>query len=338
MKKVIVAMSGGVDSSVSALLLKKAGFDVKGIFMKLVDSSFSKEGQRRAEQVAKILKIPFLVIDFKKEFKKKIIKGFLDGYKKGITPNPCVICNKEIKFGFLLEKTIKMKADYLATGHYVFKKGEKLFKSKNKDKDQSYFLWKLNCDQVMHILFPVGNLEKIQVRTLAKKFKLPVYNTPESQEICFVTGEIKDFLKKNLRQKPGNIINSKGKILGRHDGLSFYTIGQRKGIKLSGGPYYVLKKDLKKNILIITKNEKDLLGSELVVNHINWVSGKAPKFPVKVQVKIRYRTKPVSAVMKSLTSELYILKFNKFQRAITPGQSAVFYNKKELLGGGIIIR
>jgi len=338
--KIIVAMSGGVDSSVAAAILKRENFDVKGIFMKLADLPKFKKSEKMAKKIAKVLRIPFLTLGLRKEFKKRVIDCFLKEYKRGITPNPCVVCNKEIKFGLLLEKTLALDADYIATGHYVRLKKEnlryKLLKSKDKEKDQSYFLWQLNQSQLKHILFPVGDLTKKEVRKLAKKFKLPVFDASESMEACFVPKTINDFLEKHLQKKPGNIINTEGKIIGRHQGLFFYTIGQRKGIRLPGGPYYVLDKDFKKNILIITKNEKDLYKNELTAKNINWISGEKPKLPLKIKAKIRYRQEPALATLKIRDKKNIKVMFDKSQRAITSGQSVVFYQGQKILGGGII--
>jgi len=350
--KIIVAMSGGVDSSVAAALLEKAGYDVIGVFIKFWFSDkenenkcCSSESEKRARKVAKILNIPFYVFNFKKEFKRRIVDKFLKGYKKGITPNPCVVCNKEIKFGLLLEKTLALGVDYVATGHYAKIKKRfvnlqqirnSLISAKDKNKDQSYFLWKLGQSQLKHILFPVGNYTRTEVEKMAKKFKLPFSNVQKSMEICFVQTTINDFLKKYLKPRPGKIIDTAGKTIGQHQGSHFYTIGQRKGIGLAGGPYYVLGKNLKKNLLIITKNERDLLKRELICKNVNWISGKVPKLPQKVKVKIRYRHEPAEAIIRKLQATSYKLQFKTPQRAITPGQSAVFYRGEELLGGGII--
>lgn len=339
-KKILVAMSGGVDSSIAAALLKKEGFDVVGVFMKLANLSNFKESEARAEKIAKILKIPFKTLDLRKEFKGKIIKPFLKAYEKGITPNPCVVCNKEIKFKFLLETALKLDADFVATGHYakIQKRKDKLYllKGKDENKDQSYFLWKLSQKQLKFILFPVGNHTKDEVKKKAKKLRLPVFDIKESQEICFIQTTIGDFLKDYMKLKPGNIVNINGGVLGRHQGLFFYTIGQRKGIKLPAGPYYVSNKDLKHNILIVTKNEKDLLKKELLVKNVNWILGKSPKLPLRIKAKIRYRHKTALASIYKIKNNKYKIKFKKAQRAITPGQSVAFYQKDELLGGGII--
>jgi len=366
-KKVICAMSGGVDSSVAAALLKRDGFDVTGVYMILSDLPNVKEDEKRAGKVAKFLKIPFYVFNFEKEFKKRIIDNFLTDYKKGITPNPCVVCNKEVKFGLFLDKALKMGMDFIATGHYARIKVQseklkvqnhssklkiyKLLKAKDKDKDQSYFLWKLNQKQLKRVLFPVGNYTRQEVEGLAKKFKLPVLKARKSVETCFIPdANTNEFLKAKIKINKGNIIDTKGKTIGRHQGLWFYTIGQRKGIRLAGGPYWVLEKDLKKNNLIVTKNEKDLLKKELIIKNVNWILGKEPKLPLKVKVKIRYRHQPaIATITRGLKSKVYSLKFLLAQRAITPGQSAVFYSSaqvfqrkiwegksQELLGGGII--
>lgn len=369
-KKVIVAMSGGVDSSVAAALLKKAWFlpagrrvDVIGVFMKLYDSPRFKKSKKQANKIAKSLNIPFLILDLRAEFKKKIINSFLKEYKLGLTPNPCVVCNKEIKFKFLIKKAQALKADYVATGHYVkvIKSNSifKLLRAKDREKDQSYFLWQLSQKHLRKALFPLGGLTKSHVKNLAKKFKLPVLNVPESQEICFIQTTVNNFLNRHLKQSLGRIIDKKGKTIGQHQGLAFYTIGQRKGIRLPGGPYFVLAKDLKKNILVVTKDKKDLLKKELMVKKVNWirapsvqcdkrsvldraqkvcalVSGKKLKLPLKVRVKIRYRSNFALADIKLIKKGTIKVIFNKSQRAITPGQSAVFYRGKELLGGGII--
>ncbi|MFH1423913.1 MAG: tRNA 2-thiouridine(34) synthase MnmA [Candidatus Nealsonbacteria bacterium] len=346
-KKVIVAMSGGVDSSVAAALLKKQGFQVSGVFMRFWFSPSDKkverwnrccslESQQRAKEVARILGIPFYVFNFEKEFKKRIVDRFLEEYRAGVTPNPCVVCNKEIKFGLLLEKALSLGVDFIATGHYVRRQGKKTLQGTDPEKDQSYFLWKLSQQQLSRVLFPVGGYTKPEVRKLAQKFKLPVAETPESQEICFVPGAINEFLQRYFKPTTGNIVDVSGKILGKHQGLIFYTIGQRKGIGLPQGPYWVKGKDFKKNLLIVTKNEKDLLEKELIAADVNWLSGKTPKLPMKVKAKIRYRSKLSSAVIYKLKTTNYKLIFREPQRAITPGQSVVFYKDEELLGGGII--
>jgi tRNA-specific 2-thiouridylase len=266
----------------------------------------------------------------------------------------------------LLEKALKLDADFVATGHYArLRQSDSnlriaselseysehsdvnsdhsdriLLRAKDKEKDQSYFLWMLNQKQLKRILFPIGNYTRKEVENLAKKFKLPVLKARKSVEICFIQTTINDFLKKYLKERPGKIICSspgnEQKVVGEHKGLWFYTIGQRKGVGLPGGPYWVLDKNVKKNLLIVTKNEKDLLKKELICKNVNWISGKEPKLPLKVRAKIRYRQKLASATITHLKSKVYSLKFKVAQRAITPGQSVVFYKGQELLGGGMI--
>ena len=352
--KVVIAMSGGVDSSVAAGLLKKEKYDVIGVFMRFWKEAgygenrcCSSESEVRARRVAKILNIPFYVFNFEKEFKKRVVDYFLKENKKGLTPNPCVVCNKEIKFGLLLEKALNLNADFVATGHYARMckeqnknlklKTYKLLKAKDKNKDQSYFLWQLSQRQLKRILFPIGDYTRKEVEDLAKKFKLPFSKVKKSQEICFIPQTIEDFLKRYFKPKKGEIKTKEGKTVGEHKGLWFYTLGQRKGIGLAGGPYYVLDKDLKKNILIVTKNEKDLYKKELKAKNVNWLLEKSPYLPLKVKAKIRYRHQPAPAtITRSSRSKVYSLKFARSQRAITPGQSVVFYQNQEILGGGII--
>ncbi len=342
-------MSGGVDSSVAAALLKKDGYGVVGVFMKFWSSSAngkaensccSTESETRARKIAKILNIPFYVFNFEKEFKKRIVDYFLKENKAGLTPNPCVVCNKEIKFGLLLEKALTLDTDFIATGHYARLKKTKdrfhLLRSKDRDKDQSYFLWQLNQRQLKHILFPVGNYTRAEVEKMAQKLKLPFKGVKKSQETCFVPKTIEIFLTNYLKTKLGDIVDQNGQKLGQHQGLWFYTIGQRKGINLAGGPYYVSDKDLKKNILIVTKNEKDLFKKELIAKNVHWISGKEPKMPLKAMAKIRYRHKTASASVLKVSGIKYKIIFQRSQRAITPGQSVVFYQGQELLGGGII--
>lgn len=340
-KKIITAMSGGVDSSVAAAILKEKGYDVIGVFMKFwkepgksrENLCCSAEAKADARKIANKLGIPFYVFDFSKEFKKRVVDYLIDEYRKGNTPNPCVECNRWIKFKFLIDKAITLKADFIATGHYARIKDGKLLVAKDKQKDQSYFLWTLKQDQLKRTLFPIGDYTKRQVRAMAKKLDLPVYQKKESQEICFIPdSDVNKFLKKRIGIKKGPIITIKGDKIGEHQGLAYYTIGQRRGIKVGGiGPFYVIDKDFKKNALIVAQSDfsEALYKKEMRVKGINWIN--KVKLPLKCNVKIRYLTPSVPAVIKENR-----VVFNKKQKAITPGQSAVFYKGSEVLGGGII--
>lgn len=322
-QKVFVAMSGGVDSSVSAALLKKQGFEVVGVFMRLNNNSESAE--RSAHFVAKKLGIDFLVFDLQKDFKRKVVEPFLKEAKEGKTPNPCVICNPQIKFGLFLQKAFKLKAQLVATGHYVKLKNKRLYQGKDSNKDQSYFLYRLDKKQLSKIIFPLGDFKKEQVVKMAKKMKLP-YEQKESFDICFVP----DY-RKFLRH--GKIVDLEGKKLGEHRGLALYTIGQRANIG-GPGPFFVVRKDTKKNLLIASNKEQDLFSREFLVKNVNWIN--KIKLPAKAEVKIRYRSKSEPAKISKKGSQLKV-EFMKPQRAITPGQSAVFYKGGEVLGGGIIV-
>lgn len=346
--KVVVAMSGGVDSSVAAALLKKEGFEVIGAFMKfwspLQDRKKGKwnrccspESESRARKVAKILGVPFYVFNFEREFKRKIVDCFLEETRKGLTPNPCVICNKEIKFGLFLEKALGFGAGFIATGHYARAKNGKLLTARDKEKDQSYFLWRLSQKQLERTVFPVGGYSRKEVEKMAEELNLPFAGVGKSQEVCFIPKTVEDFLRNYLKPKPGKIVDGSGKVLGEHKGIHSYTVGQRKGIRLAGGPYYVLDKDVKRNVLVVTKKEKDLFEKELAAEKVNWISGREPVLPMRINAKIRYRQKSVPAVIsRRLKARTYELSLGKLQRAVTPGQSVVFYKGQEVLGGGII--
>jgi len=370
-KKVFVAMSGGVDSSVAALLLKKQGYDVVGVFMKFwadmksisganENRCCSLEARRDAMRVCAKLNIPFLTWDFQKEFKKAVVNNFISGYKKGITPNPCVVCNKEIKFGLFFEKALKMGADYIATGHYVRLRklkieNWKLEIARDRVKDQSYFLWNLTQNQLKHCLFPIGDYLKSEVRQIAKKAGLPVALKKESQEVCFVCDrDLAGFLKRHIYAKKGPIIESKTrKKIGEHQGVQFYTIGQR--VPVGGtGPYFVAEKKLKKNqLLVVKRSAQDFFHKEIILKNINWISGKLPKSP-KILVRTRYRQPLAAATLitadnkqisadknprqSAFKSASIRVLFGSGQKAVAPGQSVVFYSKNgELLGGGVII-
>ncbi len=343
-KKVYVGMSGGVDSSVASALIKERGFDVVGVFMKPWQpkvGSFCiwKDDREDAMRAASAIGIPLETWDFSKQYKKLVTDYMVREYKAGRTPNPDVMCNKEIKFGLFYDRAMREGADFIATGHYVKVKNSRLFVAKDKNKDQSYFLWTLKQKQLARCLFPVGDYIKPEVRKLAKKFGLPNHDKKDSQGVCFIGPlDMKDFLKTEIKPKKGKIIHLDGRILGQHDGVYYYTIGQRHGLDLSigGGPFYVVSKDIKKNIVYVGE-DKNLLTKKTKVSEISWV-GKEPKLPIQLEVRLRYRAGLKKAVLKKngLTAQAGELELKTPERAITSGQSAVFYRKGELLGGGVI--
>jgi len=336
-KTVYVAMSGGVDSSVAAALLKKRGFHVIGVFMKPWQSPgvrcLWQKDREDALRVATVLDIPLLTWDFSKEYGTRVTRYMIDGYRRGITPNPDIMCNKEIKFGLFFKKAMDAGADFVATGHYARIKNSILYTAKDTNKDQTYFLWTLAKKQFSQTLFPIGDYTKPQVRILAKNFGLPVYNKKDSQGVCFVGAlDMKSFLKRHIKSRSGPIIHVRGTVLGRHDGVAYYTIGQRHGMNITvgGGPYYVVGKNMRTSTLFVGE-EKDLFSSTAKITGMHW--NTPAQFPIVVDVKIRYRTQAQRAVL----AKNGVLRFKKPQRAITPGQSAVFYRGKKILGGGIIV-
>jgi len=346
-KKVLVAMSGGVDSSVVALMLKKQGYEVIGVFMRLNEDYEAPEAAAR--KVSQKLGIKFYPVNLALKFKKEIVNYFIDSYKQGITPNPCVKCNKLIKFGELFRIAKELKCDYLATGHYVKKQETrnkkqtyKLFRGEDKDKDQTYFLYNLKQERLEKILFPLGGHKKDEIKKIAEKENLPVL-ARESQDVCFlnIDGKIiehNEYLKKYIKGKPGPIKTVPGEVIGKHKGLPFYTIGQRKGVEIGGtGPFYVVQTDYKSNVLYVSNDHDDekLYKKELIAKNINWIAGNEPKMPFQCEAVIRYRHKPVKCAVKKFKNT-YKVEFDKPQRAVTSGQSVVFYQKDELLGGGII--
>ncbi|MCK5510902.1 tRNA 2-thiouridine(34) synthase MnmA [Candidatus Parcubacteria bacterium] len=345
MKKVLAAISGGVDSSVSALLLQKQGFEVLGAYMRL-NKNYEKS-ERAARQVCRDLGVKFYPINLSAKFKSEVIDYFISSYKAGITPNPCVRCNYLIKFKELLRIKNELACDFLATGHYarIIKDGDdfNLLRGKDKNKDQSYFLYNLKQEWLKEILFPLGGLTKEEVKKQAEKINLPSLKT-ESQDICFLVEDEKiiehnEYLKKYIKKKSGLIIDSSGKIIGEHQGLYFYTKGQRRGIEIGGtGSYYAADKDYKKNILYVVKNPDDpsLCDDKFLIKDANWLDAKI-KFPLRAEVVIRYRHEAAECAIFSKENNQYQVKLKKAERAITPGQSAVFYHGEKVLGGGIII-
>ncbi|OGY46794.1 MAG: tRNA 2-thiouridine(34) synthase MnmA [Candidatus Buchananbacteria bacterium RIFCSPHIGHO2_02_FULL_38_8] len=343
-EKVCIAMSGGIDSSVAAAILKKQGYDCVGIFMKfwsdqegtqkVINKCCSIESFETARKVSHQLNFPIYTLNFKQPFKKQVVDDFLSQFQSGLTPNPCINCNKFIKFDLLWQKARVLGCNYLATGHYIKKTTNQLLRAKDKNKDQSYFLYNLKQSQLKHLLFPLGNYTKTQVRAMAKKWNLPAKNRPESQEICFVSGKShNEFLKHHLKLKPGSIVTTQGKTVGQHKGLPLYTLGQRKGIKVGGiGPFYVVKMNYKTNTLIVSEKKDDSLLYHKIfrIKNTNWINGK-PRKTLNCEVKIRHQAPSVKC--KIINNQVTL---SKPLRAITPGQSAVFYKNQQLLGGGVI--
>jgi len=351
MPKVFVAMSGGVDSSVAALLLKEAGYEVTGVFMHCynLDGCLEKD-LKDARRVAAFLNIPFYVFNFEKQYKEKVVKYMIKGYKQGFTPNPDVMCNKEIKFDLFLKKALELGADYIATGHYVRLRVKNnsysLYTAYDKTKDQSYFLWTLNQNQLKYCLFPIGDYLKKEVREIARSRNLPTADKKDSQGICFL-GKVTlfDFLKNYIPQKKGLVLTTTGKKLGEHQGVWFYTIGQRHIGIANNQPVYVVDKDIKTNTLIVAEGENDnsLYQKVIKLKDVNFIDLKIKtldsSLKIHVLARVRYRQPLFAGILTyEPTTNFYVLEFNSPVKFVAPGQSAVFYNQYgKMLGGGVII-
>jgi len=357
-KRVVVGMSGGVDSSVAAYLLLKQGYEVIGITMQIWQDKKEEEvlveggccslaAVDDARRVANILGIPYYVLNFKGVFKEKVIDYFIDEYMRGRTPNPCIACNKYIKFDELIKKAKSLDAEYVATGHYariVYDKdlGRYLLKkAADLRKDQTYVLYNLTQEQLKHILLPNGDYTKEEIRRIAKEIGIPVYNKPESQEICFVPdNQYAEFIKENVKEeiKPGYIVDTKGNILGTHKGIIHYTIGQRRGLGISAGkPLYVVDIDTEKNLVIVGENH-EIFGSKLLASEVNFLPFDELKEEIYVMAKIRYTAKEAKAKVIPYCKNMVMVEFEEKQRAITPGQAVVFYQEETLIGGGTIVK
>ncbi len=340
-------MSGGVDSSLSAALLTERGYNVTGVYMKNWTQDIPgfvcpwKEDYEDAKRVAVVLDIPFKVYDFEKQYRNKVVNYLIDGYKKGITPNPDIICNQEIKFKLFLETALSDGADLIATGHYARVEKGHLLKAVDPLKDQTYFLYRMPTESLNRVLMPIGSMLKTDVRNEAKKRNLPTAAKKDSQGICFI-GEvgIKEFLTHELGpQPPGDIIDEQGRVIGRHDGVIFYTIGQRHGLNIGSGlPYYVTGKNISKNQIYVTTvlNDANLWKSNIKLTQFHWTCPDFKLDQKPLEAITRYRSKPVKATLK-VSARTAKLTLNEPARAVTPGQSAVIYSKDLVIGGGIIV-
>ncbi len=342
-KKVMVGMSGGVDSSACAAILLEQGYDVYGATMRLsADEDFDASAEEDAKKVCDQLGIKHYIFDFREEFKKSVVDYFVNEYINARTPNPCIACNKHLKFGLMLDKALEMGMDYIATGHYAKIENEngeyKLKMSNAQSKDQSYVLYNLNQFILSHTLMPLGDYTKTQIREKCEELGLLVANKSESMEICFVNDDdyvrfIKDY--SGYEPKPGKIYDTFGNVLGEHRGLINYTIGQRKGIGAYGRPMFVLKIDGENNALIL--GEKGMEFSSVVTAHdVNYLSDKMPTKEFEAQVKIRYQAKPAEAVIIPEGNNTATIRLKDPQRAVTPGQSIVFYDGDYVIGGGVV--
>lgn len=335
--KVLLGMSGGVDSSVSAALLVEQGYEVIGAFMKNWFSCDWRSEQRDANRVAAKLGIPFLTCDFEKEYREAVVDDMFREFEAGRTPNPDILCNKYIKFDLFVREGDRLGCEFVATGHYARSIDGKLYAGVDKNKDQSYFLWAMKPEVVSRVLFPISEMTKPQVREKARELVLEVADKKDSTGICFV-GEIdmRKFLQERLPKTPGNVLLVDGQVIGTHEGLAFYTLGQREGLGIGGGtPYYVVEKRPTTNELVVASNyHPALYRSELTASQLNWF--EKLHIPLRCQARIRYRQELQGCELVALDQSVLSVRFDHPQRAVTPGQSIVFYDGEKVLGGGVI--
>jgi len=349
-RTVVVGMSGGVDSSVSALLLKQQGFRVIGLFMKNWEEKdengvcLSTSDYEDVVRVCEKIDIPYYAVNFSKEYWNHVFSMALEDFEEGSTPNPDILCNREIKFKVLLERALQLGAEYLATGHYCQNKNQQLHKGADPGKDQSYFLHTITDKILEKVLFPIGHLQKSEVREIARKYHLPTAEKKDSTGLCFV-GErnFREFLSQYITPKPGNFEDVEGKIIGTHVGIPFYTIGQRRGIGIGGAgeAWYVVDKDPERNVVILAQGEDHpaLFCEGLQAAELSWVSSEGPpSLPYSCKAKIRYRQEDQECTIVRFEDSVATVRFKVPQRAVTCGQSIVFYNENQCIGGGKIIK
>jgi len=320
-------------------LLKQAGYEVSGIHARLWPDAEPKDTVSDLKRICRLLGIPFQQVDLEKEFRKLVVDYFSQEYSRGRTPNPCIACNQRVKFGLLMDRVLEMGADYLATGHYAriepVPDGYRLRQATDQDKDQSYFLYMLGQKQLEHLLLPLGEMSKEKVKEMAGEMGLPTVSRGESQDICFIPdNDYRSFIAKYISFQPGEIVDIKGKVLGQHQGLAQYTVGQRQGLGLNlPEQLYVIELDAANNRLVVGSRDQ-LLHGVLLASQLSWVSGKAPAGPISITAKFRYKAPEVAAELD--INDRAEVRFEEPQQAIAPGQSVVFYRDELVLGGGII--
>jgi tRNA-specific 2-thiouridylase len=353
--RVAVAMSGGVDSSVAAALLVEQGYDVVGVHMKLHDLPDAEKHNKRccslddsldARQVCARLGIPYYVVNYVEAFEREVIDYFVGAYVQGRTPNPCVMCNRSIKSSLLLSSVREFGCEYLATGHYARVRrnpdtgAHEMVKAADRRRDQTYFLFGTPAEELPYLLFPLAEYEKPAARGLAERLNFLTWDKPDSQEVCFVPKDYRAFLRARLGgawPEPGDFVDREGRVLGRHDGLPNYTVGQRRGLGLGGNhPYYVVALDPERNAVVLGE-EEELAATTMRVGEVNWVSCPPPRGPIRAEVKVRYAHEGTPATLHPERPGLWRVEFREPVRALTPGQAAVFYDGDVLLGGGWIL-